>query len=197
MCSRKSDNRIWACLNWWRCKWIRKYITWTNISFVLICKEKSSSLNFKKHCKKVAFKFIDYVFIIYLTNSIPFANQCLIDLHHALSNISKERISWTSKMSKSLNILFNLTSLSIWTRSWRTCSCCLSWFYDVWLCWLRCYWFNWLKLNWTCIYRLCWWNLSILCSLSIWDLLRLWECDSLCLLIRLIRSRRDWLSWNI
>lgn len=100
-------------------------------------------------------------------------------------------------MSESLNILLNLTRLSIWTRSRWAWSCCLSLLYCIWLCWLRCNWFNRLKLNWVCIYRLCWWDLSILCGLSILNLLSLWECNGLCLLIWLIRSRLYWLSWNI
>ena len=100
-------------------------------------------------------------------------------------------------MSKTLNILLNLTRLSIWTCSRWAWNCCLSLLYCIWLWWLRFNWFNRLKLNWVCVYRLCWWDLSILCALTILNLLSLWECNSLCLLIWLIRSRLHWLSWNI
>ncbi len=163
MRSRKSDYCIWACLYWWWCNSIRKSITGANISFILICKEKTSSLYFKKYCKKAAFKFVDYILIIYLTNIITFANQSLINLHHTLTHICIKWVSRTSKVRKTLNTWLDLNILSICGWAW---TCCLTWLYYIWLCWLRYNWFHWLKLNRVCISWLCWWCLIILFSLS-------------------------------
>lgn len=152
MCSWKSYCSIWTCLDWWWCKRILKCISWANVSFVLVCKKEATSLYLKKYCQKVTFQFIDNILVIYLSYTVSFGNQSLINFSHPLSYISIEWVSRPSKMSKSLNSRFNFNSL--YTQAicgWFYSCCCLSWLYCVWLCWLWYNWFNWLKLNWICI----------------------------------------------